>query len=112
LNSIVKVETQQVVSVNVDWELLACRVADLIAYDLKNTMFEACQEKIAVDNIGMLAMYADDAGNGLDVCKMLATGNWDKVKDMLWSMDTAPRDCVSGYIGDVGGEEFRKHYMD
>ena len=109
MDSIVKTETKQVVTVN--WELLACKVADLIAYDLKNTMFEACQAPINADNIGMLAMYADDAGAGLDVCKVLATGDWEKVCNMLWKMDTAPRDCVRGYISDVGGDEFRQQFM-
>lgn len=109
MSDIIKVEVKEVVTV--DWAALATKIADMIAYDLKHIMFEACQETIALNDLGLFAMYAGDASDGFAICKVLATGDWDTANDMIWKMDTQARDVMWRYLDAVGGKKFSNHYL-
>jgi hypothetical protein len=107
---IVTVEMKEVVTV--DWPRLALTIANKIAYDLKNVMFETCQEPLEVtESLGTLAMYAGDAKDGFSVCKFLSTGDWDEAINMIWSMDTEARSIMLRYLDECGGKKFRKHFL-
>ena len=60
------------------------------------------------DDVGMRALTVADAGDGLRICELLATGSADGVNDALWNMDTAPREEIICWIeGIVGAEAVR-----
>ena len=60
------------------------------------------------NDIGMRALAVSDAGDGLGICELLATGSADGVNDALWDMDTAPREEVICWIEEIIGAEATK----
>lgn len=60
------------------------------------------------DDLGMRSMFLHDAADGLKVCELLLEGKWQPVEAHLWSMDTAARDYLYDFIGEIAGEEFFK----
>jgi len=94
------VKVYQTTAYNVDWKKLADevekRVMAKLAKDLEDWK----------DDRSMRAMFLGDASAGLDVCVLLAEGDWRLVEGRLWDMDTAARDYVYDWIGEVAGAEF------
>lgn len=96
------ITTKTVTVVEVDWAALSKAVELLVMQKLQEDL-----EHWAND-LGMRSMFLCDAGDGLKACELLLDGNWKKVEDHLWSMDTAARDYIYDFIGQTAGEEFFK----
>ena len=87
-------------SYTVDWNTLAEAVEKRVMEKLKEDL-----EHWAED-LGMRSMFLQDAADGIKVCELLLDGKWHKVKEKLWDMDTAARDCVYDFIAEVAGDDF------
>jgi len=87
-------------TVHINWQELALQVELLVMEKMRTDM-----ERWA-DDRSMRAMLLGDASAGLDVCVLLAEGDWRLVEDRLWEMDTAARDYIYDWIGAVAGAEF------
>lgn len=86
--------------VNIDWAELSRAVEQRVMQKLKEDLDSWAED------IGMRSMFLQDAADGLKVCELLLAGEWKPVEDKIWDMDTAARDYVYDFIGEVAGEEF------
>ena len=97
------ITVKNVTVVEVDWAALAqaveLRVMQKLQEDLEHW----------ANDLGMRSMFLGDASDGLKACELLLKGQWKPVEDHLWSMDTAARDYIYDFIGEVAGEDFFDH---
>ena len=100
MNKFVKTVTRTVVETEVDWAGIADAVEVLVMEKLKRDLEQWSE------NRAMRAMFLRDAGDGLSVCETLATGDWTRIDRRLWEMDTAARDYLYDFIGQVAGDDF------
>lgn len=91
---------RQVTSYEVDWKVLADAVERQVMTKLEEDL------KNWADDRGMRAMFLGDAGDGLDVCEIIAEGRWRDVEERLWDMDTAAREYVYHFIEQAAGVEW------
>lgn len=88
--SIVTTETRVVH--RIDWETLATGVESLVMAKMRDDLVSWAGQR------DMISMALGDASDGIKVCELLAEGNWSKVDEKLWSMDTAARDHLYHFI--------------
>lgn len=100
MNKFVKTVTRTVVETEVDWAGVADAVEVLVMAKLKRDLEEWNQHR------DMRAMFLRDASDGLSVCERLATGEWTRIDQRLWEMDTAARDYLYDFITQVAGDDF------
>jgi hypothetical protein len=96
--AIVETETRTVLKV--DWAALSKAVELRVMQKLQADLNDWAED------LGMRSMLLGDAGDGLKACELLLKGKWKPVEDHLWSMDTAARDYIYDFIGEVAGEDF------
>lgn len=84
----------------VDWAELALQVEQRVMAKMRVDMEQWADDR------SMRAMVLGDASAGLDVCVLLAEGDWSLVEDRLQEMDTAARDRVYDWIEEVAGAGF------
>jgi len=99
------IKEKTITVLEVDWVALSNAVEQKVMTKLADDMNDW------KDDRSMRAMFLCDAGDGLDVCEVLAKGVWQDVVDRLWKMDTAARDYLWDFIAQAGGELFVKHYL-
>jgi hypothetical protein len=102
MNKFVKTVTRTVVETEIDWAGIADAVEVLVMEKLQRDLEDWAEDR------GMRAMFLSDAGDGIWVCENLAGGVWSEVDKRLCEMDTAARDYLYDFIGQVAGEEFFK----
>lgn len=102
MSKFVKLRRVERVEAEIDWAG--------ISQEVELRVMQKLQQDLAdwADDLGMRSMFLQDAADGLKACELLLDGNWKPVADHLWSMDTAARDYVYDFIGEVAGEEFFK----
>ena len=89
-----------IVTKTVDWAALAEAVEQRVMIKLKQDL-----EHWAGD-IGMKAMFVQDAADGMAVCELLEEGRWREAESKIWDMDTAARDYVWEFIeAELGVDE-------
>ena len=82
------------------WAALAQAVEQRVMIKLKQDL-----EHWAND-IGMKAMFVQDAADGMAVCELLEEGRWREAESKIWDMDTAARDYVWEFIeAELGVDE-------
>lgn len=102
MSKFVKTRVIEKIEADIDWAG--------ISREVELRVMQKLQQDLAdwADDLGMRSMFLQDAADGLKACELLLAGNWKPVEDHLWSMDTAARDYVYDFIGEVAGEEFFK----
>ena len=84
----------------VDWPVLAEAVAERVMIKLKQDL------EHWADDIGMKAMFVQDAADGMAVCELLLEGKWREAESKIWDMDTAARDYVWEFLeAELGVDE-------
>lgn len=86
------VTTKTVEVIQVDWRALAAKVEEDV---MANLYYDLEQWD---DDVSMQAMFLRDAADGLDICILLAEGEWEKAEARLRGMDTAAREYVWVFI--------------
>jgi hypothetical protein len=86
--------------VTINWILLADTVEQKVMSKLKEDLANWADDR------GMRSMFLADASDGLEVCDLLAKGDWQKVENRLYNMDTAARDYLYEWIKQAAGEGF------
>ena len=94
------ITVKTVTVVEVDWAALSQAVELRVMQKLQEDLDRWSED------IGMRSMFLHDAADGLKACELLLKGQWKPVEDHLWSMDTAARDYVYDFIGEVAGKNF------
>lgn len=102
MSKFVKTRVIEKIEADIDWAGISREVELRVMQKLQEDL-----EQWA-DDIGMRSMFLQDAADGLKVCELLLEGKWKPVEEKLWDMDTAARDYVYDFIGEVAGEEFFK----
>ena len=87
-------------SYTVDWFNLSKGVEKLVLAKMKRDL------KDWKHDIGMKQMFVQDAADALAVCELLSEGKWKKAENRIRDMDTAARDYVFDFVGEVAGEDF------
>ena len=87
-------------SYTVDWFNLSKGVEKLVLAKMKRDL------KDWKHDLSMKQMFLQDAADGLAVCELLGEGKWHLAEDRICEMDTAARDYVFDFVGEVAGEDF------
>ena len=80
----------------IDWQAVAAKLEPMIMARMRDSYDHW-------DEVSMRQMVVADAADGLRVCEMLATGSSKGVNDLLWNMDTAPREEIVMMIESITG---------
>lgn len=100
MSKFVKTRVIEKVEVDVDWAGISKEVELRVMQKLQADLDHWAED------LGMRSMFLHDAADGLKVCELLLEGKWKPVEDKIWDMDTAARDYIYDFIGDVAGEDF------
>jgi hypothetical protein len=69
----------------------------------------ACKDEGAS---GLKALYISDAGDMLNICRLIGRGNMTEAGEALVSLDTAPREEIFSIIERTAGSEFADQMMN
>lgn len=87
----------------IDYKALAKAIEAKVVSEFRTDLAE---ERMGDDDTSYQAMLISDAGDMLNVCRYIASGEFAFATSLWRQMDTLPRENLAWYIEEVAGSDF------